>query len=609
MAPLESENTALLQATKPKCYSYIRFSTPDQLKGDSLRRQLELADTYAKKKGLILDETLKMQDLGLSAYKGEHRTKGALGTFLEMVGKNLIPVGSHLVIEELDRLTRQAILEAVNLFTGILLKDITLHTAADEMTYTKDDFDMGQLIISAYKLSAGHEESLKKSKRLGKAWENKRNNIGQKKLTGKCPAWIELNKDNNSFNVITERSETVKQIFIMAQSGQGAESIAKTLNNKNNWIPNNEKRKSYGWRKSYVVKILHSRAVIGEYQPHTGGGLNRKPVGEPIKNYYPAIISEELFYSVQRTGEQRPGGRNGNISNLFGTLAKCGYCGASMRFINKGKPPRGGTYLVCDNAERGLGCKKDRWRYSEIEELILSYCKGLDVSDLTENASSQEFELNSLLAKLAAITEKEKINNERIDNLTDQLADTARKDTRALLEKKLNKLQDENNIFAEAKNTLEQSIIKLNSAQQNTAEHIANLKELMLFMKTETGEKRIEVRRKLRHKLRCLIEDIKVYPVGNMLGQEDFKNKSRRELTINFKNGCYRVIAPNTPTKLTVAYEREEGRTYYPFVDSSGKTDVDIDIDETEEEREESSADYNAFRIRLRNSRLNSAQR
>jgi len=32
---------------KKKAYSYIRFSTPEQLKGDSLRRQLESSRKYA----------------------------------------------------------------------------------------------------------------------------------------------------------------------------------------------------------------------------------------------------------------------------------------------------------------------------------------------------------------------------------------------------------------------------------------------------------------------------------------------------------------------------------------------------------------------------------
>jgi len=39
---------------KPIAYSYIRFSTPEQLKGDSLRRQLEKSQNYADEHGLDL---------------------------------------------------------------------------------------------------------------------------------------------------------------------------------------------------------------------------------------------------------------------------------------------------------------------------------------------------------------------------------------------------------------------------------------------------------------------------------------------------------------------------------------------------------------------------
>lgn len=53
-----------------RAYSYIRFSTEEQAKGDSLRRQLDLRHEYLKGKDLILDETLTMHDLGVSGFKG-----------------------------------------------------------------------------------------------------------------------------------------------------------------------------------------------------------------------------------------------------------------------------------------------------------------------------------------------------------------------------------------------------------------------------------------------------------------------------------------------------------------------------------------------------------
>jgi len=40
-------------ADTPICISYVRFSTPEQLKGDSLKRQLKLSQEYADKHGLL----------------------------------------------------------------------------------------------------------------------------------------------------------------------------------------------------------------------------------------------------------------------------------------------------------------------------------------------------------------------------------------------------------------------------------------------------------------------------------------------------------------------------------------------------------------------------
>ena len=56
-----------------KAYSYLRFSTPDQMRGDSFRRQAVLAREYAAKHGLQLDENLTFNDLGVSAFRGAQR--------------------------------------------------------------------------------------------------------------------------------------------------------------------------------------------------------------------------------------------------------------------------------------------------------------------------------------------------------------------------------------------------------------------------------------------------------------------------------------------------------------------------------------------------------
>ncbi|MEB0161137.1 recombinase family protein, partial [Pseudomonas sp. AH2 (2023)] len=44
--------------------SYLRFSTAEQRKGDSLRRQVEATDRWCERNGVRLDESLSIRDLG-----------------------------------------------------------------------------------------------------------------------------------------------------------------------------------------------------------------------------------------------------------------------------------------------------------------------------------------------------------------------------------------------------------------------------------------------------------------------------------------------------------------------------------------------------------------
>ena len=55
-------------------YSYIRFSTPEQKKGDSKRRQLEECEKFCQESHLVLEKSRRFYDEGKSAYKGKHLT-------------------------------------------------------------------------------------------------------------------------------------------------------------------------------------------------------------------------------------------------------------------------------------------------------------------------------------------------------------------------------------------------------------------------------------------------------------------------------------------------------------------------------------------------------
>jgi DNA invertase Pin-like site-specific DNA recombinase len=110
--------------------SYIRFSSAQQSEGDSLRRQLEMTRTYATKQSLLLDESLTYRDLGVSGWKGKHRTEGMLKALLDGIKFGRVRRGTALLVERLDRLTREGFMTGVSLMMDILKAGIEVHSVA-----------------------------------------------------------------------------------------------------------------------------------------------------------------------------------------------------------------------------------------------------------------------------------------------------------------------------------------------------------------------------------------------------------------------------------------------------------------------------------------------
>ncbi|OIN72659.1 hypothetical protein BL248_15695 [Ralstonia solanacearum] len=126
--------------------------------------------------------------------------RGALGGFLEAINRGRIAVGSYLLVESLDRLSRAQVLDALKVFISILEKGITIVTLADGMVYNTESVgsNFGSLMFSITIMARAHEESATKSRRLKAAWTSKRKDIGTKKLTGQCPRWMGLRVANKT---------------------------------------------------------------------------------------------------------------------------------------------------------------------------------------------------------------------------------------------------------------------------------------------------------------------------------------------------------------------------------------------------------------------------
>lgn len=363
----------------PKAYSYLRFSTPEQSTGDSTRRQTTAAAEWCKRRGINLDKTLTFNDLGRSGFTGDNFKEGALGAFFEAVEAGVIEKGSYLVIEALDRFSRENPLAAADRLFRLVKLGIVLVTTDDGQEYSVESLsgtDPSKMLLLVIKMTQAHLESVRKSEMVGKAWRKKKAlaRAERKPLTRRCPEWLAL--ENDMFVERPERVEIVRRIFRETIAGLGRREIVRRLNSEG--IPPFRGGRG-GWHTSSVAKIVAGRAVLGEYQPRFGTRKqsNRPPDGEPIPDYYPAIIDEQIYWRAQSAvagRRQNAAGRHGRDgAHILRGLARCGACEAPMYIINKGSLPKGGVYLACSGNIRGTRCENSRrWRVDKLESALLA---------------------------------------------------------------------------------------------------------------------------------------------------------------------------------------------------------------------------------------------
>ncbi len=409
---------------KPKAYSYLRFSTSEQAEGDSLRRQTEISQRYADQCGLDLDQELTFQDLGVSAYRGQNVEEGALGSFIQAVEHGHVKRGSFLLVENLDRMSRQNVYTAFMRFSTILDLGVNVVTLQDGKVYSAKDGNMGfgDIMMSLASMHRAHEESATKAKRHIAMWEGKRQKAEQGiKMTAMCPAWLSLDKKTGTFQVNEKRATLVRRMFDMYLDGMGQGKIAETLNNERVFPFS---KRSQGWHPTYVHKILTNSATIGEFQPHrtdrSKGKRNRVPVGEIIQGYYPAVVDRKTFFKVERmrkTKRHVSGRSTTNYANLFTGIAKCGSCGGTMVFESKGG---GYDYLLCSNARRKYNCKRHAWKNQQAKAHIIMNLAELDcremypemfaktqdaVAEIEDEIMVKEAELEKVMTLLGRTTE------------------------------------------------------------------------------------------------------------------------------------------------------------------------------------------------------------
>lgn len=409
-------------------YSYLRFSSPEQAKGDSQRRQNALRDAWlARRPEVRLDTSITLEDKGISGFTGDHRSnpdRHALAAFLYAVERKRVPRGAYLIVESLDRLSREDILPALTLVLNLIGAGIRIvQLLPVEMVYDERANPM-HLMMMIMELSRGHSESAMKSERVGGAWKEKKRLAAADRvpLTKRVPAWLRL--VDGGWEIVAEAADAVRRIYRWAIEGYGLGAITKKLNAAR--VP--PIGTAEYWARSYVAKILSNPAVIGQYQPHRGRGKKRQPDGDPVPRYYPAVVSEKEWYAARAAVASRRGRAGRPMKdrvNVFAGLLFDARGGGAMQQANKGKKG-GGRVLVSYRAVQGVaGSRYTSFPFDAFERAVLSCLREVDPGEILDSAQGSHAARSLALAgRLAQVEgEAEKVKARLRAKFSDAVAD------------------------------------------------------------------------------------------------------------------------------------------------------------------------------------------
>jgi DNA invertase Pin-like site-specific DNA recombinase len=480
-----------------KAIGYIRVSSDDQIQGHGIPRQREAIEEYCRKSDLQLVEVLV--DDGFSAYKGDHLTKGKFGELLKKAARYR---EWALVVENQDRISRQGIVKSGTLLTQLSEAGIEVHFTQDNRVIRSLD-EVEPAIMSILYAHNAREHSKKLSDRLGKVWTHKKHDseLGLS-ITAKLPGWL-IGKSGEPIKVDKERAKIVRWIFDMAAAGHGRRLIARRLNRDGVPTFGAGKSKAKIWHDSYVAKILTNRAVLGEYQPFKRVDGTRIPDGEVRQDFFPAVITQELWDRAKKSVATRREscnsnsfpGRAGKIHNLFSGLVYDETLGGlPMHYQDKGK--RSQPKLVTNSKDRN-GTTGNTIPYAKFEKAFLSFLDDLDWTTLVDVADSSEIQkIESDIAALNARIEKAE---KQITKVGDLLLDTPAQSLKTRLLKLEATVAEDRTVLAMLEKQLEVA----------KGKH-RDLLETSVIYATLSKSKDIETRSRLRQEIRRKVSRIEM---------------------------------------------------------------------------------------------------
>ncbi|MEZ9124849.1 hypothetical protein AB4098_21835 [Vibrio cyclitrophicus] len=139
---------------KPQIFSWyklLNLSPTDVLDFD---RTQALESRLVKTFQLEVNEDFKLDTQGVSAFRAQYSSSGELDRFIKGVKSNLIPQGSVLIVDSLNRFNDSNTHSAVDLLTKLLEWGVIVVNVQNEDMFTKKSLENLQEIVTSFQQSS-----------------------------------------------------------------------------------------------------------------------------------------------------------------------------------------------------------------------------------------------------------------------------------------------------------------------------------------------------------------------------------------------------------------------------------------------------------------------
>ena len=290
-------------------------------------------------------------DAGVSAFKvtsddgllAANMHKGNLGAFLERVQAGDIKRGSVLIVERLDRFSRNYFDVVFPVWLNLLQSGVEIYNCVSNTHYTLAAIRKNSMLaaMALMEMASANDYSANLSNRVCRANAIRLANASKGKtvsLGGWVPRWLTFNgvKGQEGTYTLNSHADTIRRIVNEYLSGKSMWSIARDLSADK--VPSVA---GGTWSQGIISPLLKTPALIG----------TKEVKGVTVT--FPAVISKkqwDMLRAMLAKNSSRKGGNAAGetVANLFRNRCRCAKCGGAINTTRTYYHCSGHKKRVCD---------------------------------------------------------------------------------------------------------------------------------------------------------------------------------------------------------------------------------------------------------------------